>query len=343
VPRLLVDTAVLSGQANSLPLHWLDGFGLLPFAPRALTPDTPHAHDADALLVRTATRVDAQLLAALPHLRAVATLSSGTDHLDELELTRRGLSLHTGHGGNALAVADWVQWVLTRLPLANRRVLIVGVGAVGQAVAQRLGQEGLEVTLCDPPRAELEPDFPPLNLDAALDQAPWGAVTLHVPKVVAGPHATANLLDRSRLERLRGAVVLNAARGGVLDEVAATELRAMGHLAGLAIDTFEAEPHPRPALLEVADVITPHIAGHSIEGKLKVAYRAVASLRAALGMPPPGSLDDAIAERILALQPRDLTAFSALDAACRDLRADPTLFEVIRHRHSRTEQILRPA
>lgn len=341
MPRLLVDTAVQSGEANSLPLAWLADFELLPFAPRELTPATPRAQDADALLVRTATRVDAHLLAGLPRLRALATLSSGTDHLDVTAIHDRRVSLHTGHGGNAIAVADWVHWVLTRLAPQNRRVLVVGVGAVGTAVAHVLRASGLDVALCDPPRAEREPGFSPLTLDEALAQGPWGAVTLHVPRVADGPHATVNLLDRPRLEQLAGAVVLNAARGGVLDEMAALDLRRDGRLGGLAVDTFVGEPRPRSEWLRFADLVTPHIAGHSIEGKLRVAHRAVTGLRDAVGLPPPGSLATAIAAQLAGRNYGDLAPFVALDAANQALRADPSKFEVIRHAHRRLEQILR--
>ncbi len=341
MPQLLVDTAVLSGHANSLPLAWLEGCKLLAFAPRELTPHTPHAHDADALLVRTATRVDAALVAGLPRLRALATLSSGTDHLDLPALRAHDVGLHTGHGGNAIAVADWVSWALARLPLRNRRVLVIGVGAVGSAVAELLAHQGLTPTLCDPPRSEREADFPPLTLDQALADGPWGAVTLHVPKAADGPHATTDLLHRHRLAQLRGAVVLNAARGGVLDETAAAALRLDGHLAGLAVDTFVGEPRPRPELLKAADLATPHIAGHSIEGKLRVAHRAIAGLRRALELPPSGSLAAAISDVLAGLGDRDLTPFAALDAANRALRAEPAQFEAIRHTHRRVEHFLR--
>ncbi len=340
MPRLLVDTAVLSGHANSLPLTWLDGFELLPFAPRELTPHTPHAGDADALLVRTTTRVAAPLLAGLPRLRAVATLSSGTDHLDLRAIRERGVSLHTGHGGNAIAVADWVHWALSRLTLQNRRVLIVGVGAVGTAVARLLTACGFELTFCDPPRAEREPDFAGVTLDEALRQGPWGAVTLHVPKALEGAHATQDLLNRPRLQQLRGAVVLNAARGGVLEEVAALTLRAEGFLGGLAVDTFCNEPRPRADLLHAADLATPHLAGHSIEGKLRVAHRAMAGLRTALDLPPSGTLATAIRDVLATLGERDLAAFPALDAANLALKGQPERFEEIRHDHRRIEHFL---
>ncbi len=353
--RLLVDAAVLDGSTGALPPHWLDGFSHLPFAARDLTPATPGLAQADALLLRTVTRLPAALLEAMPHLRAVATLSSGTDHLDLEALAQRGIALHTGHGGNAHAVADWVHWALERLgaldpsktvPWAERRVLLIGAGAVGAAVAARLRSLGAEITLCDPPRAEREPGFRSVDLDDALGQGPWFAVSLHVPLETAGPHPTRDLLDAVRLARCQGVRVLNAARGGVLDERTAARLRRQGHLAGLALDTFVGEPLPRADVIEACDLATPHIAGHSIEGKLRVARRAVAGLRAQFGLPEPGSLEAAVAHVIQALPATvELRPFLRLDGADEALRAQVAKgesFDVVRHHHRRLELPLEP-
>lgn len=338
MPRLLVDTAILAGETGSLPLHWLEGFELLPFAPRGLTGATPGVREADALLVRTMTRVDADLLAGMPRLRALATLSSGTDHLDEQSLKLQNISLHTGHGGNARPVADWVEWALTRLGhrLRGDRALVVGVGAVGTLVAARLQQMGLIPLLCDPPRAEQEPDFPHVDLDQALQQN-LATVTLHVPKIMEGPHRTQNLLNRQRLAQIPGLVVLNAARGGVLEEQAVLDLHQTQALV-LALDTFVGEPHPQQNLLHIADLATPHIGGHSIEGKLRVAHLALTGLRAALGMEPPPPLETAIAQ---ATNAPNLEPFAQLDRADQMLRHEPQAFESIRHMHRRQELALR--
>jgi len=357
MPRLLCDQALLDGATAALPLAWLDGFALLPFAARDLAgaPDLTHA---DALLLRTVTPLPGALLARMPRLAAVATLSSGTDHVDTAALAARGIALNTGHGGNARAVADWVEWALagmlstgtwrngcTFLPvLSGRRVLVVGVGAVGTLVAARLGACGAEVWLCDPPRAAREPGFASMDLDAALAAGP-DVVTLHVPKVSAGPHATTNLLHAERLHRLRGAVLLNAARGGVLDEAAAVAARAAGHLAGLALDTFVGEPRPRSAVVAAADRVTPHIGGHSIEGKLRVSLRAIAGLRAQFGLPPHLDLAAAVARVVAELDAGTpptglLTPHASLDAADAGLRACVAAdqpFDALRHSHRRLE------
>lgn len=341
--RVLVDAAVLDGLSASFPLAWLSDMELLPFAPRALTAQTPGVASADALLVRTVTKVDAGMLAALPALRAVATLSSGTDHLDLDALERRGIALHTGHGGNAQAVADWVAWVLDRLreQLQGTRVLVVGVGAVGTAVADRLEELGFEPVLCDPPRALREPDFPARTLDQALSDGPYAAVTLHVPKISAGPFATAGMMDRERLERVGHAVLLNAARGGVVDEAAATVLRRNGQLGGLAVDTFVGEPCPASDFIAAADLVTPHIGGHSVEGKLRVAHLAVSGLRATLGLPPIEAWQAACARIVASWGVADWRADVQLDAADRALRAHPERFEAIRHAHRRRADDLR--
>lgn len=348
MPRLLLDAELVTGQSAALPLAWLAGFEVVSFPPRGLTAAVPGATAADAVIVRTMTKLPGELLSSLPRLRAVATLSSGTDHLDEAALAARGLALHTGHGGNAVAVVDWVMWALAgtlgRAPgqadwLGGRRVLLIGAGAVGGAVEAGLRAAGAEVGCCDPPRAAREPGFRSLNLDEALAER-WDAVSLHVPLTAAGTHPTANLLDRARLCRLRGAVVLNAARGGVLDEVAATELRRTGHLAGLALDTFVGEPLPKAEVVAACDRATPHIGGHSIEGKLRVSHRAVSGLRRQFGLAPPGSLADAVAAVVDGRDPADLqpeVALAAADASLRACLAAGEPFDRCRSAHRRVE------
>ncbi|MFZ4579329.1 MAG: NAD(P)-dependent oxidoreductase [Myxococcota bacterium] len=350
--RLLVDRAVWDGSAQALPVSWLDGFHVTTFA--ADRPDelTAGLSRADALLLRSVTRLTPEILRGASDLRAVATLSSGVDHLDPDDLAARDVRLFTGHGGNALAVADWVAWALHRLcgkSLVGKRILVVGVGAVGAAVAHRLQAQGALVMRCDPPRAEREPGFASMDLDDALSTAGLDAVTLHVPLEHAGCHPTWHLLDQARLQRLAGAVVLNSARGGVLDEDAVALLRTSGHLAGLAIDTWQGEPRPRTHVVQACDLATPHIAGHSIEGKLKVAARSVAGLRAFVGLPV--DLVDLAAAVRESTQTRGrhagLEPFVALDHATAAFHGMPekqaagqieaSLFRAQRHDHARVE------
>lgn len=343
--RLLVDDGVLDGSARALPLSWLQGFDIATYPARRLG-DWLTTDPAETLLLRSVTRLTAAEVERLPQLRAVATLSSGTDHIDEAALAARGIALHTGRGGNAAAVAQWTQWALAQLwqtdpvlvpvqaSFARRRILVVGVGAVGSIVASHLEQLGATILLCDPPRAEREPGFVSIDLDTALAMD-LDALTLHVPLTQTGPHATANLLNQSRIQSLRGAVLLGAARGGVLDEDAASIARRDKLLRGFALDTFAGEPNPRPEVLSAADVATPHIAGHTIEGKLRVAALALGGLRRAVGLAAV-DLQTEIRNAMTILQPHG--AFEALDAAQAALRAGMP-FDTVRHSHVRGEAL----
>ncbi len=343
MPKILVDRGVLDGSVAALPLDWLKDFECLPFSPRDLAAHTAELAVADGLIVRTLTRVTRAIAAHAPRLRAVATLSSGVDHIDEQALQDQNIVLLTGRGGNARPVADWVQWALARLhpdPLAGKRVLVVGVGAVGSEVAQRLETLQMQVFSCDPPRQIAQPDLDSIDLDLALNQL-WDVVTLHVPLTQHGQHATENLLNSQRLQRLNGAILLNAARGGVLDEQAAMQLRQGNRLRSLAVDTFVAEPRPDRFFVQACDLATPHIAGHSVEGKFRVARIAVAALRHHFSLAPPGELAEAV-EKFCELSQihQPLTAFVGLDlvaAHMRDSAARGESFETIRHEHRRFE------
>lgn len=334
---LLVDQAVVDGSAGALPLSWLDGFELRTYPARRLA-EAPLADlaAADALLVRSMTRVGAQELRLLGRMSALATLSSGLDHLDVDLLAQQGVSVCSGHGGNARAVADWVDWAAQRLlgDLHGRQALVVGVGAVGTEVVARLQQRGARVWCCDPPRARREPGF--TSCDLAL-VPPCELVTLHVP-LSDGADPTRNLWNLQQMTRHPGAVLLQASRGGVLDEAAARQAREQGLLAGLAVDTWVGEPAISQIFLEQTELATPHIAGHSIAGKLDVARRAMQQLRSRFGLNGDLNLKDAVAEEEARHGGDPFLAIPAqLDSVAPALRRSPEAFEQLRHRHKRTQ------
>ncbi len=346
-PVVLVDSAVLDGSARAFPLEWLSGCDVRPYAPRALLQcDRSHAEVAQAVLVRSMSRVGEAELAALPALSAVATLSSGTDHLDESALRAAGVRLYTGHGGNARAVADWVQWALDRLgPPGPLTVLVVGVGAVGGLVADRLLAAGHRVLPCDPPLADAPQTAfarPWVTLAQGVAHNP-DVVTMHVPLTKGGAHPTYGLLDTQHLDGWArpGCLLLNAARGGILDEASAAELVRTGRLR-LALDTFAGEPRPNAGTLAACALATPHIAGHSIEGKLDVARRAVAALLAHVRLPEPPPLARTVADALARLAGADLVADSALDRCATQFARAPGEFERLRHGHLRRERLPLP-
>lgn len=238
-------------------------------AGRAIGPE--QVRDCDALFVRSVTRVDAALLRG-SRVRFVGTATIGTDHVDAGYLARSGVGFASAEGSNANSVAEYVVCALLCLAerrglrLAGRRLGVVGVGNVGRRVAGFARALGMNVLLNDPPRARAEgrAGFSELEELAEAD-----VLTLHVPLTRSGPDATEHLFDAARLGALRrDAVLINTARGAVVDNAALREALRTGALGGAVLDVWEGEPSPEPALLERVGIATPHIAGYSLDGKL---------------------------------------------------------------------------
>jgi len=245
---------------------------------RAISRDI--VRDADALIVRSVTRVDADLLEGSA-VRFVGTATIGFDHVDREYLERRGIGFASAPGSNANSVAEYVVAALLVLGrrkgfrLENKTIGIVGVGNVGSRVAQKAEALGMRVLRNDPPlqRETGDPRF--LPLEALFDA---DIITFHVPLTRSGPDATLHLINAALLDRLgRGTILLNTSRGAVADSEALLEAAETGKLGGLVLDVFENEPEINPALVEAADIATPHIAGYSLDGKVNGAamvYRA---------------------------------------------------------------------
>ncbi|MGF1643083.1 MAG: 4-phosphoerythronate dehydrogenase PdxB [Thiotrichales bacterium] len=227
---------------------------------------------ADVLLVRSVTRVDAALLHGTP-VRFVASATIGFDHIDRDYLAERAIPWATAPGCNAVPAAEWVVAALlhaarhTGRALEGMTVGIVGCGNVGSRVRDRLQALGMNCLINDPPRAAREPDaehFIDLATALACD-----VVTLHVPLTCDGPYPTHHLLDRARLAELRpGTILLNAARGAVVDNVALREnLSRQGCIA--LLDCWEGEPVIDLELMRLCALATPHIAGYSLDGRVR--------------------------------------------------------------------------
>jgi len=249
---------------------------------------------ADVVLCRSTLRVDDALLAGSA-VRFVATATSGTEHIDIAALEARGVAVASAAGSNARSVAEWVMTALFHLALQQRRsphdlrLGIVGVGHVGTAVLHLSRAVGMSALLNDPPRSE-RGDAPPPGAAGGwqpLEQllAASDAITVHTPLQSEGPHRSAGLLNSGNLSRLaRTPMLLNAARGEVVDMDAVRAFR--GSLSAVALDVFPGEPEVDPDLLALADVVTPHVAGHSLDGKLLGTQMVYDALCAFLGVPP---------------------------------------------------------
>ncbi|MBM9592989.1 2-hydroxyacid dehydrogenase [Roseitranquillus sediminis] len=261
-----------------------------------------------------ATPMPRSLLERAPRLRFIQKLGAGVDRIDTRCCEERRVGLARLHAGNAIPVAEHTLLLMLaacrNLPrldaqtragrwdkeevrgenrhLHGKTVGIVGFGAIGRQVARLLSGFGVEIVYYDPVRAEevdeaaLKARYLPLDdLVAEAD-----VVTLHLPLMPQ----TANMISAERIQRMKpGALLVNAARGGLVDEAALADALRSGHLFGAALDAFSEEPPAGNPLLGIENtVVTPHCAGATIDNFASVAARGVENVRRFLdGEPLP--------------------------------------------------------
>ena len=241
--------------------------------------------DADVLLVRSTTKVNAELLAHTRNLKFVGTATAGTNHVDKKYLTERGIPFQSAAGCNAVAVAEYVLSSLFIMAnklgwqLQDKTVGIVGAGHVGTALQQKLTALGIAYQLCDPPLQDAGDQRSFVDMDSIMQ---CDVITLHVPLVTQGKYPTAKLFDALRLAQLNEQqILINACRGEVLDNAAALALCEQGKKLNLVLDVWENEPNINLDLVPHVALGTAHIAGHTIEGKARgteMLYQAVCEL-----------------------------------------------------------------
>ena len=247
--------------------------------------------DADALIVRSKTDCNGALLAD-SRVRFVGTATAGFDHFDTDWLTQAGLTWYAAAGCNANSVAEYISTALL-LHLGQRRGLklagltlgIVGVGQVGSRVAHKARLLGMRVLLNDPPLAHRTGDPAYRPLEEILPQC--DVVTLHTPLEKKGAHPTFHLAGEQFFAQLkRGTLFINASRGEVMDTDRVAQALAQKHISDALLDVWENEPIISRALLAVAALGTPHIAGYSFEGRLNGTVQCHAALCRAFGLTP---------------------------------------------------------
>ncbi len=221
---------------------------------------------ADALLVRSVTPVDAALLEN-SSVRFVGSATSGADHVDQAYLAARGIEFANAPGCNANAVVQYVIAALCAgVPAWRQRTVgIVGCGQVGGRLYRCLKQLGVTCRVYDP---FLDGDgmADRVGFDEILD---CQIICLHTPLTRGGAHPTWHMINRNVLAQLApGTVLLNAGRGGVIDNAALREHLMAGAELGVILDVWESEPDIDLDLLHNVLLGTPHIAGYSVEGRL---------------------------------------------------------------------------
>ena len=227
---------------------------------------------ADILITRSATRVNADLLAGTP-VRFAATATIGDDHYDKQWLTGQGIDFANAAGSSTGSVIEYMLTALLELHVRGLITLpeltlgIIGAGRIGGALSDICDRLGIRTLMNDPPRARKEGETGFSELDHLLAGA--DVLTLHTPLHRSGKDQTLHLLNAERLARFHGRGIINAARGACLDNVALIDWLNADECRFAVLDCWENEPavsaellgHPQLALA------TPHIAGHSLDGK----------------------------------------------------------------------------
>lgn len=251
--------------------------------------------DADALMVRSVTKVNRDLLAG-KRIKFVGTATAGTDHVDEAYLREAGVAFSAAPGCNAIAVVEYVFSALMGLAerdgfaLTDRTVGIVGVGNVGSRLQARLEALGVRTLLCDPPRAERGDDADFRPLDELVNEA--DILTFHTPLYKEGAYKTLHLADEALIRRLKpGAILINACRGPVVDNAALLKCLNEGQKLSVVLDVWEPEPELNLDLLKKVDIGTAHIAGYTLEGKARGTTQVFEAFSAFIGQAQQVALD----------------------------------------------------
>jgi (S)-sulfolactate dehydrogenase len=265
--------------------------------------------DCDAFIVRNRTQVRGDLLAACKRARVIGRLGVGLDNIDVPACEARGMRVIPATGANALAVAEYViaaammlrrasylstadvvngKWPRNKLSsgreTAGSILGLIGFGSIGQLSAGIARGVGMTVVAFDPAlpnnhSAWMDTGAISVSLDELIAIA--DVVSLHVPLV----DATRNLFNAQRIAAMkRGAILINTARGGIIDDVALAAALKGGHLGGAAIDVFANEPLPASELFANCPnlILTPHIAGVSAEANVRVSSMIADAVIAAL-------------------------------------------------------------
>jgi len=305
--------------------------------------------DADALITRTRTRCDSNLLKE-SSVKIIASATIGYDHLDTAWLDSHGIKWVNAPGCNSRSVMQYMVSVLLylagkhSLDLSSLTLGVVGVGNVGSKVVRAARALGMRVLQNDPPRQRTEglSDFVPL----ATIIADSDIISLHVPLTRTGEDKTFHLINSSNLNLLKkNCILINTSRGEVADNTALRNALSERKLLAAVLDVWEGEPVVDRRLLELVDIATPHIAGYSVDGKANATINSVREVSSFLGLPLSGWKPDALPEPTepvidLSSDPDDRTCIEIVSTAVRhtcpvddDYRlflSDPDKFEYLR-------------
>ena len=289
--------STVAALGDQVEVRWVDG----PDREKLLAA----VPEADALLVRSATTVDAEVLAAASKLKIVARAGVGLDNVDVDAATERGVLVVNAPTSNIHSAAEhalalllaasrqipaadaslrehaWKRSAFSGTEIFGKTAGIVGLGRIGQLVAQRLAAFGAHLIAYDPyvsPARAAQLGIELLPLDDLLTRADF--ISVHLPKTPE----TAGLIDKEALAKTKpGVIIVNAARGGLIDEAALAEAVSSGHVRGAGIDVFAKEPCTDSPLFELAQVVvTPHLGASTAEAQDRAGTDVAESVKLAL-------------------------------------------------------------
>jgi D-3-phosphoglycerate dehydrogenase len=266
----------------------------------------PALADVDAVLVRSATKMDAEAIGVAKNLKVIARAGVGLDNVDVPAATQAGVMVVNAPTSNITSAAElavglllatarniapanqalkggaWKRSKYGGVELLDKKVGVVGFGRIGQLVAERLKGFGVEVLAYDPyvsaqKAGQLGAQL--VTLDELLEQSDF--ITVHLPKTPE----TVGLIGKEALAKVKPTVrIINAARGGIVDEEALADALAEGRVAGAGIDVFAKEPTTESPLFEHESVVvTPHLGASTDEAQEKAGVAVAKSVRLALG------------------------------------------------------------
>ncbi|MEH3132906.1 MAG: phosphoglycerate dehydrogenase [Mycolicibacterium neoaurum] len=289
--------STVAALGDQVEVRWVDG----PDRPKLLAA----VADADALLVRSATTVDAEVMAAAPKLKIVARAGVGLDNVDVEAATARGVLVVNAPTSNIHSAAEhalalllsaarqipaadatlrehtWKRSSFSGTEIYGKTVGVVGLGRIGQLVAARLAAFGTHVIAYDPyvstaRAAQIGIEL--VGLDELLGRADF--ISVHLPKT----KETAGLLGKENLAKTKpGVIIVNAARGGLIDEQALADAITSGHVRAAGLDVFATEPCTDSPLFELPQVVvTPHLGASTAEAQDRAGTDVAASVKLAL-------------------------------------------------------------
>ena len=258
--------------------------------------------DADALIVRSATQVTAELIEAAPKLRVIARAGTGVDNVDVPAATARGILVMNAAGASSVSVAElavglmlslarpipaadasmkrgeWEKKKFMGTELRGKLLGVIGFGRIGREVAARARAFGMEIVAYDPfiaARAAEAAGTALVELDDLLARADF--ISLHMPSLPETHH----VMNAERLARCKkGVRIVNTARGELIDEAALADAIESGHVAGAGLDVFDSEPPTDKRLTSLPQVVaTPHIAASTIEAQEQVGSEIAINVR----------------------------------------------------------------